>query len=87
MNIHRLKTINPYFDSVWDGEKRFELRNNDRDFQVGDEIYLQEYDSETETYLGREVRGKIIYVLTEFEDVIKEGYCIFGFKTTQYISR
>ena len=28
---------------VWDLNKKFEFRKNDRDFQIGDIVYLQEY--------------------------------------------
>ena len=43
MKTHKLKTWDGFFHEVWDGKKRFELRNNDRNFQVGDTVYLQEY--------------------------------------------
>ena len=35
MKKHILKTINPYFQDVWDNKKTFEIRLNDRDFKVG----------------------------------------------------
>ena len=35
MKKHLLKTINPYFQDVWDNKKTFEIRLNDRDFKVG----------------------------------------------------
>lgn len=44
MVTHKLKIIQPFFDDVKNGIKKFELRENDRDFKVGDEVYLQEYD-------------------------------------------
>jgi hypothetical protein len=42
MKTHELKTINPYFTEVLEGLKNFEVRFNDRDFNVGDEVRLQE---------------------------------------------
>ena len=79
MKIHKLKTINPYFSAVLQGVKNFEVRLNDRDFKVGDEVHLQEYDLETNEYLGREVRAEITYVLKKYE-AIKSGYVVFGIK-------
>ncbi|WP_444812245.1 DUF3850 domain-containing protein, partial [Streptococcus canis] len=33
-----------YFEAIMDGTKTFECRYNDRDFKVGDELLLREYD-------------------------------------------
>jgi len=41
---HTLKIWPRYFDRVISGEKTFEVRKNDRDFQNGDTIRLREYD-------------------------------------------
>lgn len=79
MKIHQLKTINPYFSAVFQGVKNFEVRLNDRDFKVGDEVHLQEYDLQTNEYSGREVRAEITYVLKDYE-AIKPGYVVFGLK-------
>lgn len=40
--IHRLKTDPIVFDAVARGLKTFELRKDDRDFQVGDTLLLME---------------------------------------------
>lgn len=34
MKVHNLKLVQPYFEESWRGNKLFEVRNNDRDFQV-----------------------------------------------------
>ncbi len=36
MSTHNLKTWMPFYQDVIDGRKTFELRKNDRDYQVGD---------------------------------------------------
>lgn len=44
MKYHLLKTVNPYFQDVYDGLKTFELRLNDRDFSEDDILILVEYE-------------------------------------------
>jgi hypothetical protein len=85
MATHYLKTVQPYFDEIKQGNKRFEFRKNDRDFQVGDEVYLQEYDKETDTFSGKEVRGTITYVLKDWEG-LDHDFCVFSFRVTQHIA-
>jgi len=75
--IHELKTIQPYFSRAESGEKPFEFRKNDRDFQAGDLVKLREFDPKTGLYSGFEVIGRITYVLREFPG-IEPGYCVFG---------
>lgn len=81
---HKLKTTNPYFQRCWDQEKTFEVRNNDRDFQKGDTICLQEYDERLKMYSGREIIGTILYVLSGYPG-IEKGYVVFSFSVDQCI--
>lgn len=60
--LHRLKIQPKYFEAVCDGKKRFEIRKNDRNFQVGDSLLLEEYNPETQEYTGRVVERKITYI-------------------------
>jgi hypothetical protein len=60
---HELKTWPPYFEAVMHGEKTFDLRPADRDFEVGDYIRFREWDPKTAAYTGREHFQEIIYVL------------------------
>lgn len=41
---HKLKTWPIFFDDVKYMAKKFEIRKNDRNFQVGDVLRLEEYD-------------------------------------------
>ena len=45
MKIHKLKLDTRYFNNVKSGKKKFEIRKNDRDFQVGDILELKKYKS------------------------------------------
>ena len=40
--IHELKTLPEYFEAVRKGDKTFELREDDRNFKVGDYLALNE---------------------------------------------
>lgn len=46
--IHELKTWSPFFEAIANEEKTFEVRRNDRDFQVGDILLLREWDPVTD---------------------------------------
>lgn len=41
---HHLKSWPVFFERVISGTKTYEIRRNDRDFRVGDVLYLQEWD-------------------------------------------
>ncbi|MFA5381985.1 MAG: DUF3850 domain-containing protein [Candidatus Micrarchaeia archaeon] len=49
--VHSLKTWPEFFQLTLNGKKKFELRRNDRDYRVGDELLLKEWDPEV--YRGR----------------------------------
>lgn len=77
MTLHELKIKPIYYDAVVNGEKRFEIRKDDRNFKVGDLIRLQEYDKD---YTGRDSLYEIIYKLNDGEFGLKKGYCILSIK-------
>lgn len=74
----KLKTLPQYFEEVVKGNKKAELRFNDRDFKVGDIYELEEYDGKT--YTGRSVMVRITHILEGFEGLAK-GWCVFSFIT------
>lgn len=74
---HALKTIQPYFNLVKDGTKKFELRKLDRQFKVGDILLLQEYDWQKNIYSGQEITKIITYILyTDGLFGLSKDYCI-----------
>lgn len=72
---HDLKCWPEYFQALVDGRKTFEVRRNDRNFAVGDWLYLREWDLKTQEYTGRSIRLKVAYI-TEWEQ--KTGYVVMG---------
>ncbi|WP_300807926.1 DUF3850 domain-containing protein [uncultured Desulfovibrio sp.] len=75
---HVLKLADKYWEAVRSGEKTFEVRYNDRGFQVGDHVKFRRVDSEDE--MGMDFI--ITYVLThaDFPEGIPEGWCVFGMR-------
>ena len=80
---HYLKTLPEYFRQVAIGSKTFELRKNDRDFQVRDIIFLEEWDNE---YTGRVLELEITYILSKFKG-LEEGYVILSVSFIRYLNR
>jgi ASC-1-like (ASCH) protein len=74
---HYLKCETEYFQAVECGKKKFELRKNDRQFQPGDMVYLQEVVNGEPT--GRELPPvEIKHVLLGGRFGLDPGYCIFN---------
>ena len=79
MTTHHLKTLPEYFELVIIGIKTFELRKNDRNFKIGDELILHEYDKDGCGYTGR-IGSFIINYILENYDAIAPGYVIIAIK-------
>lgn len=63
MAIHELKTWKPIFQDMKNGNKAFDIRKNDRNFQVGDELILNEWDSDKEEYTGDHIHALVTWIL------------------------
>lgn len=70
---HELKTWPEYFEAALKGVKTFEIRKNDRNFAVGENLLLKEFDPERQEYTGRAELFSIIYI-TDFPQGLREGY-------------
>jgi len=71
---HQLKTWPMYFQAIQQASKNFELRRNDRNFQVGDVLELQEWDPTGETYTGQSVLRLVTYILFGPFDGLEKGF-------------
>lgn len=75
---HELKCNPEYFARIGSGQKTFEIRKNDRDFQVGDILVLKEYDPKRgwpDHGSYEVIRAKVVY-MTSYEQ--KDGYIVLG---------
>lgn len=81
-NAHTLKIFPEYFDAIILGTKTFEIRKNDRDYQVGDELILKEWNGTK--FTGKEVRRFVSYIYHGCREYgLSEGYCVLALKRTR----
>ena len=71
--IHYLKILPKYYKEVINGNKKFEIRKNDRGFALFDTIVLREFNGVC--FTGRESTYTITYI-TNFEQ--KKDYVVFS---------
>lgn len=98
---HHLKTLPAYFDAVCRGDKTFEIRKNDRDFQTGDTLVLEEFKGdpphaprtpgqppltrEELGYTGEDATCVVSYTLHGPAFGLELGYVIMGLVLTDYL--
>ena len=89
MKLHELKILHKYLVDISIGKKTFELRKNDRDYQVGDLIRfidVREDDStanknQIEPNIDENTLYRITYVLKDVEKYgLGKDYCILAIK-------
>lgn len=64
---HELKSWPRFFHSIVTGDRRHELRRNDRDYRVGDRLVLREFDELLGAYTGRECMAVVTSITSRDE--------------------
>lgn len=82
MAKHTLKTWSAIFQTMKLGIKNFDVRKDDRNFQVGDILELQEYDPNTRTFTGDTIERFVTYKLDGNQFGIEDGYCVLSLSNT-----
>jgi len=86
LTTHIVKSWAHFFDAIVEGMKTHELRDNDRNYQVGDEMLLQRYDNINGRYTGEECRVVITYITNRQKpcafsgSVVHPDYCILSIR-------
>ena len=76
---HELKILPYYFNDIMFGNKRFEIRKNDRPFYLWDKLILKEWDNDKEKYTGNEITALVNYIHYGNGDYgLAQGYCVMG---------
>lgn len=90
MKLHELTIEHEYLIEVDMGRKTFELRKNDRDYQVGNLIRFidigattrrDSYKGDCDVYIDEDTLYRITYVLKGVPEYgLDDDYCILGIK-------
>ena len=82
--MHELKTDCDSFHQIWHSRKLFELRPDDRNFQVGDVLLLREHgvDANNEPkYSKRSLLMLVVYVLRNVPEYgLQPGFAALSLK-------
>jgi len=82
---HKLKSFDPYFNAILRGDKRFEVRKNDRAFQKGDTVSFISVNKDGEQTGRKSSEYEIMFVLQGGQLGIEPGYCAFGINQKPFI--
>jgi len=77
---HELKVHSQFWQAIRNGSKPFDVRINDRKFNVGDTCRLREYDPSF-GYKGDYYELRITYIMAheDFPLGVQRGYVVLGF--------
>lgn len=89
MAEHNLKVWPEYWDALVSGEKTFEVRRDDRGFQVGDTLVLRKTALPRPLFegskalgspftTGEEIRKRVLWILTGGQFGIEPGYVVMA---------
>jgi hypothetical protein len=60
------------------GAKRFEFRENDRDYQVGDVLALADWEPQTAKYSGRHANVRVTYLFAGGAFGLPAKFCVMS---------
>jgi hypothetical protein len=83
--IHDLKTWPAMFEAIWRGDKPFEVRRDDRRFEIGDVLHLREFDpypgaEQDGRYTGREMFVEVTFKLPGGHFGVDADHCVLGIR-------
>lgn len=72
---HIIKILPKYLDEQLTGNKTFEIRKDDRNYEVGDYIMMKEIDPDSEKFTGRFMIVWVSYLLRGSDFLgVEDGY-------------
>ena len=86
MTEHRLKVNPDHFAAILDGTKTFEVRRDDRNFAVGDILWLREWVAPnsfegSSHYTGESLRAEVVFKQVGGEGYgVAAGHCVMQFE-------
>ena len=82
MKTHVLKIRIEPFWAVWTGRKRYEIRVNDRDLEVGDLLDLREFEPGEEAS-GFRITAHVLYMTHGGQWGLPQGLCVMSIEVLQ----
>lgn len=92
-STHELKSWPEYFRAIVTGDRRHELRKNDRDYKVGDIILLREYDPKNRWFTGSKLQVEVTSITSTdvpcavSEQGLHPDYCILSIRLVDPLAR
>lgn len=74
--VHELKSWPEFYRPVDARVKTYEVRRDDRDFYVGDRLWLREWDPREKEYTGDSLVAQVTHILTTHEGLTKGFVCM-----------
>lgn len=88
---HSLKCHPGPFADLDRGDKTFEFRRADRDYGVGDELFLHEFDPTKKgglgDYTGWTLSRRVTHILSGGKYGVPDGYCVMSLEPGMYPSK
>lgn len=84
MTVHELKCWPELLEPIIEGRKTFEVRKNDRDYKVGDRLWLRGWDPNAEAYTDREHTLVVTYVLRGGSFGIADDHVVMGLRPFRF---
>ncbi|AGB11011.1 TPA: DUF3850 domain-containing protein [Vibrio parahaemolyticus] len=75
--LHELKISEAHFEDVLAGRKTHEVRINDRNYQVGDVLHLQEID-ENRQFTGQALNACVTHILKGGQYGLADDWCVLS---------
>jgi hypothetical protein len=76
--LHELKIWPEAYGPLEAGRKRHEFRKDDRGFEIGDFLYLREWEVDRREYTGRASIARVTYLSKGPAYGIPQGYCVMS---------
>ncbi|XVS67860.1 DUF3850 domain-containing protein [Actinosynnema sp. CA-299493] len=83
---HELKSWPQFFRSIIDGRRTHELRCNDREYSIGDVLFLCEYEPSSASYTGATCKVVVTSITSDSVPCavstsgLTKGYCIMSIR-------
>jgi hypothetical protein len=78
--MHCIKTWPEFFRAVVTGDKTAELRKNDRGYEVGDCLCLQEFNPNKGDYTGEMVCAWVTHIIHGPAFGLADGHCMMSLR-------